>query len=336
MDLVPWPNKKRGQKAPDHRDGNAESGSDDGEKGDEYTNSRIGGSEDDEEVHAADTYCEQFNCRNDKSRDAAQRSGESEVDNSESFECAKAVKTTRRKASKCAPKEVAGKRRKAETPHATDRLLEEEGRFAKDLENASRVEDGGSNMDEVDIIVISTSSVKNKTLETKRQAKCAPKHTRDKPRKAEAHNATGRIREEQTRAAKACGNTSLVTDGSSHMDEVAVLEIHASFVKYTLETMSQASCAPRQVAGKRRKAENRYATDRIREEGSRAAKDLGNASQVVDGSSGLDEVEIIEIHTSSVKNKSLETKRKASCASKHAGFKRRKAETPTATVRILE
>jgi hypothetical protein len=127
VDLVPWPNKKKGQKAPEHRDGNAESGSDDGEKGDEYANSRLDGSEDDEEVHAAEKDSEQIDSRNDKSRDAAQRSCESEVDTTEISGCAKAVNTTKRKA-KCTPKHVAGKRRKTETRNATDLKLEEESR----------------------------------------------------------------------------------------------------------------------------------------------------------------------------------------------------------------
>jgi hypothetical protein len=70
----------------------------------------------------------------------------------------------------------------------------------------------------------------------------------------------------------------------------------------------QASC----VSNKQRQAEARHETARIREEQSRAAKDRGYDSRVKFDSS--DEVDIIEIPTSSVKTETLEVKRKASCA----------------------
>jgi hypothetical protein len=51
VELVPWPKKENSQMAPEHREDNDESGSDDCEKGDECTNNRYGESENDEEVN---------------------------------------------------------------------------------------------------------------------------------------------------------------------------------------------------------------------------------------------------------------------------------------------
>jgi hypothetical protein len=231
VDLVPWPKEEKSQKAAEHRDGNDECGSDDGEKGNESTNSRLGESEDDEEVqtadeestegeddeddeevHTSDEDSEHINGRNDEWRVTALRSGESEVGLSASFACAKAV-TTKRKSS-CAPKHVEGKRRQAEIRNDTDRVLKER-RPSKDRRKASRVKDAGSEMGEVAITEIPTSSVRTKTLETKRKASCAPKHTGDKRRKAETRNDTDSILDNESRAGKDHDNTSLVKDGSA-------------------------------------------------------------------------------------------------------------------------
>jgi hypothetical protein len=76
------------------------------------------------------------------------------------------------------------------------------------------------------------------------------------------------------------------------------------------------------VEGKRRTSETRDDTGRVLNE-RRPVKDCGNASRVIDGS---EKVEIIENPSSSVKTRRLETKRKACCATKHAGDKRRKTE----------
>jgi hypothetical protein len=139
-------------------------------------------------------------------------SGESEAGVPASSACVKAV-NSKRKAS-CAPTHVEGKRRKAETLNVTpDR---KERRPAKDCGNASRVKYGGSEMDEVAIIEIPTSSVKTKTLETKRkQANCAPTHTEAKRRKSVAHNDTDRIMEDESLDGKEHGNASLVKGGSA-------------------------------------------------------------------------------------------------------------------------
>jgi hypothetical protein len=227
VDLVPWPKAKKSQKAAEHRDGNDECGSDDSEKGNESTNSRLGESEDDEvqtadedsaegdddeEVHASDEDSEHIDGRNDESRVAALRSRESEVGLFASSACAKAV-NTKRKAS-CALQHVEGKWRKADTRNDTDRVLKER-RPAKDRRKASRVKDAGSEMDEVAITEIPTSSVRTKTLETKRKASCAPTHTGDKRRKAETLNDTNSILDNESRAGKDHGNTSLVKDGSA-------------------------------------------------------------------------------------------------------------------------
>jgi hypothetical protein len=85
-------------------------------------------------------------------------------------------------------------------------------------------------VDEVEIIEISTSSVNNKTLETKRKASCDSKRVAGKRRKAENRNETSHIREGQSRAAKNCGNASLVKGGSSDTNEVATIETPTSSV----------------------------------------------------------------------------------------------------------
>jgi hypothetical protein len=191
-------------------------------KGNESTNSRLGESEDDEEVqtadedsaegeddgddeevHTLDEDSEHIDGRNDESRVAALKSGESEVDLFASSTCDKAVNTNRK--ASCAPKDVEGKRRQAEHRSRT------EGKSRK----ASRVKDDGSEMDQVAITEIPTSSVRAKTLETKRKASFAPTHTGDKRRKAETLNDTDSIPDNESRAGKDHGNASLVKDGSA-------------------------------------------------------------------------------------------------------------------------
>jgi hypothetical protein len=110
----------------------------------------------------------------------------------------------------CAPKHVEAKRGKAETRTGTDHVLKE-SRGAKDRRHASRVKHGSSDMDEVEIIEIPTSSVKTKRLETKRKANYAPKHAEDKRRKTETRNDT----EVESRAGKDHGNALLVKGGSA-------------------------------------------------------------------------------------------------------------------------
>jgi hypothetical protein len=76
VDLVPWPKETKSQKVAEHRGGNDECCSDDVEKGNTSANSKVGESEDDEEVQAADEDSEHINGRNNESRDATLRAGE--------------------------------------------------------------------------------------------------------------------------------------------------------------------------------------------------------------------------------------------------------------------
>jgi hypothetical protein len=102
----------------------------------------------------------------------------------------------------------------------------------------------------------------------------------------------------------------------SETDEVEMIEIPTK----TIETKRKVSCALGHVEGKQRKVESRNNTDRVKER--RPARDRGNASRVKDGDNEMDEAELIELPT-----KSLETKRKASCAPKRSRDKRRKSGT---------
>jgi hypothetical protein len=63
-------------------------------------------------------------------------------------------------------------------------------RPAQNRGKASRIQDGGSEMDEVELIEISTSSVRTKTLEMEREASCAPNQVAGKRRNAESRNDT--------------------------------------------------------------------------------------------------------------------------------------------------
>jgi hypothetical protein len=234
VDLVPWPKEKSSQKVAEHRGGNDEGESDNGEKGNESTNSSLGESEDDEEVQAAEEDSEHIDGRDDKSRVAPLRSGESEVGLlSVSSACAKAV-ITKRKAS-CAPKHVEGNWRKTEIRNDTDRVVKER-RPAKDRGKASRIKDGGSEMDEVAITEILTSSVKTKTLETKRKASRAPKHTGDRRRRSETRNDTDSILEEESRAGKYHENDSLLKDGSARPNASKTAGMEASAPAFPVGT----------------------------------------------------------------------------------------------------
>jgi hypothetical protein len=78
-----------------------------------------------------------------------------------------------------------------------------------------RVKDSGSDTNEVASIEVPTSSVKTKTLKTKRRASLTPKRTGDKRRKNESRNDTDRILQEESRVEKDDGSASLVKDGSA-------------------------------------------------------------------------------------------------------------------------
>jgi hypothetical protein len=275
VDLVPWPKDKKNQKVAEvaeHQDGsNNEDGSDDGDIGSESTNSSLGKSEDDEEEEAAEDDSEDIDGQDDESRDAALRSGESEVGLvSASSACAKVVNSKRKG---CAPEQVDGKPRKAGSD--CDRVVKER-RPAQDRGKASWIQDGISEMDEVEFIVVPTSSsVKTKTLETKRKASCAPKHAEGKRRKAESRNDTDRVVKER-RPTKDHGNALRVNDGGTETDEVERIELPTK----TLETKRQASCTRKHAGDKRRKSDAHNDTDRILEQECRAGKDQGNASLV--------------------------------------------------------
>jgi hypothetical protein len=331
VDLVPWSKEKKSEKAAEvaaHRDGsNDEGGSNNEDRGNKSTNSSLGESEseDDEEVEAAEEDSEPIDGQDDDSRHAALRSGESEVGLvSATSTCAKTV-ATKRKVS-CVPEQVEGMRRQVESHNEADRVVKER----------RPVNDSGSVSDEAEIIEIPTISVKTKTLETERKASCASNHAEGKRRRAESRNDTDRLVKER-RPAKDRGNASRVSDGGTEMDEVEIIEIQDSGSEMdeveiiekptkTLETKRKASCASKHVEGKRRKVESRNDTVRVVKE-RRPGKDCRSASRIQDGGSEMDKVEMFEPFTSSSeKIKTLEKKRKASCTPKRAGDKRRKSE----------
>jgi hypothetical protein len=213
VDLVQWPKEKNSQKVAEHRDGNNEGESDDGEKGNESTDSSLGESEDDQEVQIEDKDSEHNDGRNNESRFASLKSGGSEVGLVSVFSACTNAVNSKREAS-CAPEHGDDKRRKAESCNDADRVLKK-GQPTKYCGKASRIKDCGREMDEVAITNISTSSVRTKTLVTKRKASRPAKHTGDKQHKALICNDADGIMEEESRAGNDNGNTSLVKDGSA-------------------------------------------------------------------------------------------------------------------------
>jgi hypothetical protein len=159
----------------------------------------------------------------------------------------------------CAPNHVDNNRRKTERRNDTDRVVKER-RPTKDCGNASRVNDGGTEIDEVEIIEIQDSGSEmdeveiidkpTKTLETKRKACYTPKHVDGKRRKAESRNDTDRV-EKERRPTKGCGNASQIQDGGSEMDKVVSIELSTKALKPSVKL------AVPHVEGKRRKAESR-------------------------------------------------------------------------------
>jgi hypothetical protein len=214
VDLVLWPKEKENEKGAEHRDGsNDEGDSDDSEKGNGSTNSSLGESEDDEEVQGEEEDSEHTHGQVHESRDAALRSGESEVGLLPASSAGAKAVNTKRNAS-CATKQVEGKHRKAEIRNDTDCVVKER-RPTKGCGKASRIQDGGSEMDEVVITELPISSVKTKTLETKRKESRTPKHSGNKRRKSETRNDTDSILEKESRAGKYHENDSLLKEGSA-------------------------------------------------------------------------------------------------------------------------